>query len=168
MRAADVKANLKHFSKAELVDLRNAISALLALGGGAVGASASGAKEATADHTAFMLCDMIATFMKNAGADFTSSFVLRKTPQYSSFRQKVVEDGMHDYFHKAMGNNRVRTRALMRLSVGLLYDNLLAMSLPVSSRLMLAHAHRIPSVINTAFPGYAENGMLHMVIKSEE
>jgi len=157
-------SQLHTLSGTELALLKNAVSAMQALSGGAP-AVVTTPKEAKEEDATYMVLDVICEFMKAKGADFTSPTVLRKTKHYSAFRQKIMEDGMLDFYKKAAGNNRVALRALMRVGVKLLYQNLIELELPTNSRNMMAHMHRLPAVINRAFPGYAESGLLRMLIK---
>lgn len=84
---------------------------------------------------------------------------LKKSNQYKSFCEKVED-------LKAFFKPPTSTHFVSYLSLGfpLLVRNLQRMGLAATSRTMMAHAHRIPAVINQAFPGYAENGMLSMIL----
>jgi hypothetical protein len=153
-------------SKAELDDV---VSYAKMLGGVGGVAMPSGLAEVKADSETEMLLDIIVRVAQSRGAEFTGVPALKKSQHYAPFRRKIAEFGLVEYFkHTVAKNNRIRLQAFMWLAVELLYDSLVAMSIPVSSRAMMNHVHRIPSVVNNAFPGYAASGMLHMVIRSKE
>jgi hypothetical protein len=63
---------------------------------------------------------------------------------------------------------KVQQRALFRLGIVLLCNNLAEMETPISGMSLMNHIHRIPSLINRAFPGYARLGLLSKIIRAKE
>lgn len=167
-----------------LLDVRNYCTLLLSQrdGGSPANGNAAPTKEKTAkaknrnDETALEMLDCIVEVMQSKGADETPRSMLEKSNAFAAYRAKFrdnVDPGdrygsLTRYFDRVMKANRVRRRALMRLAAGLLYENLIAMDVAVSSRTMMSHVHRIPAVLNRNFPGYAANGMLHLVVRGED
>lgn len=86
---------------------------------------------------------------------------LRRAGQFAALRGKV--EALSAYI-SAHAPDRARRRALLDLGFELLYRDLSAAALPASARALMNHAHRIPSVIDTSFPGYARAGLLRMVL----
>lgn len=120
--------------------------------------------EAKSEDMHRMLLEIICAQMKLVGADFSSHVMLSKTPAYRAFQRKLDEQ-LLEFMRAAVEKNRISLRALFSLAVDLLYQNLVAMSVPVSARTMMNHIHRIPAVLNAAFPGYAAAGMLNLVVR---
>lgn len=105
----------------------------------------------------------ISDVLRKRGLEFASPFVLRKHPGFGSFATKVPH--VMALLRKAT-TSRVELSYLVELSVGLLYEDLTRMgATAVSSRLIINHFHRVPSVLNKAFPGYLAAGLLGRVIK---
>lgn len=111
-----------------------------------------------------MFLDVICEVLRARGVEFTYAAQLQKSTQYPAFAKKVP--GLLEYFGTV--KNVVQKAALVRVSVGLLYDNLIEMNVPVGSRTMMAHIHRIPNILNKHFPGYAQSGLLSMIVRKEE
>jgi hypothetical protein len=105
----------------------------------------------------------IVDYMRSAQIDLSGVPQLTSGKHYDAYKSKL--EPLHKYLKR--GGDRTAQRALLRLGIGLLHHDLVEMRLAVSSRLMMAHIHRIPGVINRMFPGYAEAGFLHMIIRSE-
>ena len=65
---------------------------------------------------------------------------------------------------RAAHDQRSGQHALLRLGLQLLYDDMTDRQLAVSARTLLANIHRVPAVLNKAFPNYAKAGLLHWVV----
>lgn len=90
---------------------------------------------------------------------------LRRVGQFSALRAKTPALAAYAVAHAP---DRARRRALLSLGFDLLYRDLAAMGVAVSARALMSHAHRLPSVIDAAFPGYARAGLLRMVLEVRE
>ena len=112
-----------------------------------------------------MLLDAISTTMSRMGVEHTSMSMLRKGPHYASFKEKAPS--VIQFVRKAVPGDRLKQMAVLSIGVKLLYKNLEEMELPVSSRYLMQHIHRLPSVINKSFPGYATAGMLAWILRGE-
>jgi len=115
-----------------------------------------------------MIIQTICDVMKGHGAEFTGATTLLKPQNSKAFYVKVKDDGLAEFLRNVTKRNKVAMQALVHLSIELLYSNMHKMKIETSSRTMMNHTHRIPAVLNEAFPGYADAGMLHMVIRAEE
>ena len=129
-----------------------------------------------ADEFANFTLGVIVEVMQSKGADTTHAGMLVKTQQWPPFRAKFHDDArpgdrvgsLTTFFDRVVKRNRVAQHALMRISIGLLYEDLVQMNIAVSSRAVMAHIHRIPSVLNKAFPGYASAGLLPLVVREDQ
>lgn len=149
---------IPRLSSAELAKVRDAIGAANAIGG-AKGPVLS--NDVTSDD--MWVLGAIADCMRDRGIDATSVSLLRKQRAYGAFRDKVPAIVQ---FLKPAGE-RIKQRALLTIGIELLYADMAKIGLAVTSRTMMAHAHRIPGCINRAFPGYASQGFLEKIIRGE-
>lgn len=143
---------------AELAQVRAALGALSSIGGerGPVLNT-----DVTSDD--MWVLGAIADYMRDKGIDATSVPLLRRQRSYSAFRDKVP--AITQYLKPA--GDRNTQRALLTIGIELLYEDLQKLGLAITSRSMMAHVHRIPGMINRAFPGYASQGFLSMIIRGE-
>lgn len=107
-----------------------------------------------------VLLDVISDYMTRKNVDLSAPFILAAGRHYSTFKQK--SGPVYEYV-KPVGT-RNEQRALLRIGVSLLYADLERMGLAITSRLLMAHVHRIPAVINRAFPGYRKIGALKLIL----
>jgi len=147
----------KGLTTEELQSLRNHIAALIAMG-----PSSADTILTASSHDDWVLMG-ICDYMRSNQIDLAGVQQLTSGRHYDTFKGKLPS--LHKFL--ANGGNKNVQRALLRLGIGLLHHDIVQMGLAVSSRLMMAHIHRIPGVINRAFPGYAQAGLLHMIIRSE-
>jgi len=103
--------------------------------------------------------------LSSMGVEHTSVATLRGSPQYAAFKQKAP--AIVAYLDSACPTNRVKQIAVLSIGVRLLYENLASQGFPVSSRFLMTHIHRLPSVMNRAFPGYARAGLLNLLVKDK-
>lgn len=115
-----------------------------------------------ADEVLGVLCDVA----RAEGIEHALVPVMRKHAAYGAFVRKVDEN-VAPFLELVQGHNRVRKRAFLRVAVRLLFDNLKAMNVPCSALMAMNHIHRLQSVVDNSFPGYAKNGLLHMVVRME-
>ena len=111
------------------------------------------------DHESFAL-SCIADSLASLGVEFTTAPMLRSSSN-AGFRAKV-ESVM--VFVSKVCKTRSAQRALLLLGVELLYSDISRLGLPASARMVMRHFHRIPSVLNRHFPGYAASGLLGFVV----
>lgn len=147
-----VRELIAHLSQAELREVRDYTS--MRMNSGLATNELQGLDESD------MLLDVIFQVMRGRGLDMSGPPGLKKSSGFPAFRLKVAE--LHPFLALACPG-RVARRALMQTAIELLVDNLHAMNVAVSSRTVMSHIHRIPAVLDLAFPGYAVAGRLHLV-----
>jgi hypothetical protein len=160
-RINDVKALLQGLTAQELTEIKSYANAKLSLG---VVADADAPQSTDLPR---LIVDVIVDCTASRGIDSTSSTMLLRSAQFPPFRHKI-DNKLGSFLTNAVKRNRVKLRALIYLSVELLIDNLQQMAVPVSSRAVMSHIHRIPSILDRSFPGYAESGLLYLVIREKE
>lgn len=160
MKLTQIKAQLDALTPSQRANIRQYLAMREALG-------AVERYEKEQFDAAQLMLEAIADITRRNGNDMTPPHRLRKTPNYKEFKQKH-DEGLSEFLRDAVKRNRVKLRALVWLSVKLLYRHLVEMGVPVSARMMMNHIHRIPSVLDDAFPGYARSGLLGIVIKEED
>jgi hypothetical protein len=151
-----VTSLLPKLTEDELAALRQRLSALRSMG---PAPSTNGC--ADPDLVLHTLCDTLC----GLGVEFSNPAQLKRTQGFKAFVPKA--EAVMQFIRKA-ASTRNQQRALLGLGIRLLYDNLKGIGCPVSSRLVMAHLHRLPSVVNQSFPSYAESGLLGMLIANGE
>lgn len=154
---------LPKLSAAELEAVRKAIGFLQSVGGAPSGKTR---KEQASETWAEQAVYVIAKVCQEKGTDFSSPAALKASPQFKAMQAKFREDdgALENYFKNAVDRNRVQAQALLRVGVVLLIEAMKEQELPIAARYVMTSIHRVPSVIGRAFPGYAESGMLGLVI----
>lgn len=105
----------------------------------------------------------ISIMLQKRGLEFVSPYILKRHPGFASFAAKVPP--IMRLLRKTT-TNRIELDYLLELSASLLYDDLTHQGFnAVSSRLIINHFHRVPSILNKNFPGYLSAGLLGHVIK---
>lgn len=118
-----------------------------------------------ADSDADLVLEVICSTLQGMGVEFTPASQLKKSLGYKAFADKA---GPLMQFIRGAGNrSRNQQRVLLGIGVRLLYGNMVGMGIPASARFVMAHIHRLPSVLDASFPGYARAGLLGMLISEE-
>ena len=84
---------------------------------------------------------------------------------FGEFRQNVP--GVMQFLDRARLSRGERT-TLLKVGIRLLYQNLTQMGIAVSAMTLMQHFHRLPACINRAYPTYAENGYLRLVVARQK
>jgi len=104
----------------------------------------------------------ICSYMRQKGLEHTPIPALTRSPQYSAFAKKCPQVLAY------LGTlSKLERGTLLLLGVGLLYDNLCQMGVPITTRTLMSHIHRLPACLNRAFPLYAQNGMLQFIVRKK-
>lgn len=141
----------------ELGELRTHIGALISLGPGSADRITS-----STNHDDWVLMGLV-DYARHVGLEHAFVVTLTNRKDYDSFREKLP--AIKQYLKKV--GDRTKQLALLRLGLELLREDLTNLRLAVSSRLLMAHIHRLPGVINRQFPGYQAAGLMHMIIRNE-
>ena len=104
-----------------------------------------------------LICETLSAM----GVEHAHPRALEASQQYSSFCQKLP--GISRYLGMAV-KSKNEQRALLIIGIRQLYQNMTDLGYPISARSIMTHFHRIPSVMNSMFPGYAEMGLMGMLI----
>ena len=142
---------LPHLDDGQLATLSQRLAVLRSLGG-------HNTSEVAADEA--MVLAALAEALSRVG-DVVSVIGLTRQHGIKAFRQKLP--ALLTWLRQACPT-RVQQRALLILGWQLLYQDIVERGLACSPRLLLAHAHRIPSVFDKNYPGYARCGLLHWLL----
>ena len=104
-----------------------------------------------------LICDVL----QSMGVEYPVLSVLQRNAGFKAFKEKLP--GLFRYLQKS-GLNKNEQRAVLRVGILLLYENLMQMGLPISAARVMQHTHRIPSILENQFPGYASAGLLRMLV----
>lgn len=160
-RVQRVLAELPHLTRDELEQVRSHIGLLRNLGPSEVDTTRTAESKNDGDRQADLTLSAIAQAMRDAGVEYIAPHALRRGSNFPAFRDKMP--ALFQYL-TLVGSEQVQQLALLRVGIQLLYDNLTAMNIAVSGRTIMQHIHRIPAVINQAYPGYASGGLLKLVV----
>lgn len=159
---SDLKAALDKLSAKDLVDARAYIGLRVSNG--------MGRTSKQQDTLAADCIEVICATMRARGSDMTTPTMLTgKSKQYREFRRKLEVEGLGNFLRDAVKNNRVAMRGLLALVCDLMADYLERVGDGVvSSTTIMNHFHRVPAVLNSSFPGYAQSGLLNLVVRSQD
>jgi hypothetical protein len=153
-----INAKLPELDRGELEALRTRIGALLHLRGDAPDLPAIGGKPDQGDNTFVLVC--LSEALARIGIEHTNPAVLARVQSIGAFRKKVPD--LMLFLRKNLPDRRAQ-RATLMLGFELLYKNMCSMGVAISGRTLMNNIHRIPSIIDREFPGYASAGYLSML-----
>lgn len=153
----EIVVRLPTLTPAELEMLRARISVLLSLSSGHV------VREEGND--AKWVLQSILDVLSAIGVEHVGVAALLRSPDYRAFSHKVPE--VLRYLAKS-NLQKNELHAAMRVGIELLYRNLVQIGVTTTSRTIMQHFHRVPAVLNKAFPGYGEAGMLGWIVRRED
>jgi hypothetical protein len=149
-------ALLPKLSLDELEQLRQRCSALISLSSGAI------LQDQSSD--AHWVIGCVVQHNRSHGRDLTPVATLQKNPG-TGFHKSLP--ALLQYLEQGAGKQRLHKQALLMLGLELLSQNLEEIRIPVTSRILLRYLPRLPSVINRAFPGYWQSGLLPWVLSMQ-
>lgn len=155
-----IEAQIFKLDPDELSHLKRRIDTMLT----AAGRKTSGHLIPSKDHDAdehWMLAE-ICSVLQSRGLGVLYPARLRTMRGMDAFREKLP--ALAGYIKRA-APKQIQRRAIFRLGVELLYDNLVEMNVPITEVTLLGHIHRLPAVLDVHFPGYAASGMLAWIIR---
>lgn len=159
----DIIAAIPKLSPIEHAQIIAAIKASASIGG--TPAKMGKAMRADADPSVLFVLDAIVKDMKDQGRDNTTVAMAMALGTFHAFAVKCPP--VHEFVTASMPTLNKR-RALMQVMVRLLREDLQKMDLAITTRMMMAHAHRLQAVLHRSLPGYAENNLLHLLIRTHE
>lgn len=148
---------LDQLSAEELSKLSQRLKALASVSA-AVPAVANEESQPDADFVVSCAAEALA----GIGAEYPVRFQLQQACKSNAFREKLP--GLMRFF-RAAHPQRAGQRALLVMAFGLLYEDMQERGYVCTVNTLIAHAHRLPAVLNRHFPGYAQAGMLHWIVK---
>lgn len=111
---------------------------------------------------AHLVVDVIVEVLGNMGVPQPRHFTnLQSRSDWQAFADKVK---VIEKFMMRSGLDRQGRLAVMRIGVRLLVKRLMAEGRQVSFNVVLSNAHRISVMLNREFPGYGQNGLLHVLV----
>lgn len=116
-------------------------------------------KQEFGDRVLQAVCDV----MKRNNLETPHPVTLKKSSAYVNAKAKIED--LSTYFEKISHLKLVQDSILKVAIELLLFDMLQWQGVAVSSHSLLKQAHRIPSMLNRAFPGYAQSGFLTKIVK---
>lgn len=117
------------------------------------------------DDTSRVL-ESICTVLARIGVEYPSVDVLRKSSSFAAFQRKLPDLFK---FLSRVGPARLAQDALLKIGLQLLYYDIVSFKdATVSAHTLMSHIHRVPAVINRAFPGYASSGLLNYILDEQK
>ncbi len=113
------------------------------------------------DVDSLMLIEVISDVLASRGFQIHGA-ILRKSSAFGYMQKKTK---LLFQFLKQSNLNHSEIRLLVKIGVKLLASNLEEIGVPVGGVTLMRHIHRMPSVLNRAFPGYAASGALYMLVR---
>lgn len=150
--------DLEDMEEKELLALQARINALLPL-------RASGG-QSNGDDDAFLLWDALASRARAAGCDVAPWGVARKLPGAGAYSAAARDVGA--WLVRYMGPLPRHARAAaIAVCASCLIDWMRARNIPVVTKTLQSLVPRIPGLMDRAFPGYAEAGLLRTIIRRD-
>lgn len=98
--------------------------------------------------------------------------VMRASTKYRNTLLKLYKavNGLNDWSSSALGRklNRPEKLTMYSLASELTCDYLSKLNVPISLTTIINCYEKFPSLVQKAFPGYIESGLLNIVLKSKE
>lgn len=110
-----------------------------------------------------LVLESVHEVLANRGVDFTPPSIMRRRSRGFTVFQKKLPAIMQ--FIRQATNSRQQERWLLCKGVEALYDHLVGLNVPVSHATILRNIHSVPAVINRAYPGYVECGLLSWAVR---
>ena len=159
MHVREIMEALTRLTKPELDQVATAIRAL-----GGKSASERKPRDPTeADKAGALFLEEMGHALRRAGIEFRSMDSHQRSALYPSFRDKA-----HDLLTEYLKDmQRVERHGIISLGMDLLIAELRCYSDGAGSNKVMSHIHRIPDIIDQNFPGYAEAGLLPLIINRD-
>lgn len=151
---ASARKAIRELSTQERRDLRSELSALIALG--------KNVPEPAPDNQVEDLAGLVNTTLQEQGFEFMSTQRLRSYCK----DYRGVTARLWAFARSAMPySQRPEQMALLRLGIRMLAKNIEELQIPLTHATLMRQLERLPAVVNRGFPGYAQAGLLGMVVR---
>lgn len=110
------------------------------------------------------VCSAICHVLNKQGVDFVSPHVLQRSAAYGHAKDKFADLAK---FFEGVSDKKLGQDQILREGIELLYRDLLHWKVAISPHTLLQQIHRVPATLSRHYPGYAESGLLHMLIKGD-
>ena len=154
----DIIAKLPTLSYSELKELQSRVAGLLSLM--KAGTSEAAKVEHRGDDIDFVL-EVIHDVLHHKGIEVLPATVLRRGIKKDfGFDEKAAAICL---FLRKASRSKVGRRSLLKTGVELLFEHHRFYKLPVDAVSLMKNLDHIPRVLDDAFPGYAESGVLEKI-----
>ncbi len=150
---------LPHLDHNELMQIHVRVGSLLKNSIGAGSSHKSSKYTEPNNIDSMMLVEVICDVLSARGLDIHAG-MLRKTADFGRMKTSKLSK----YLDRS-GFNHTEMRFFMKIGVKLMVSDLEEIGVPVGGVTLMRHIHRIPLVIERAFPGYADSGALYMLVR---
>lgn len=113
-------------------------------------------------HANLQVVEQICSAMNRHGL-MTSVAIARRHVDANADVKRKINLAM-TFIRKAIPDRRGQV-IILNIGLDLLLENMRSLGLAVTANTMLNHLHRLPAVIDQAFPGYAQLGLLKLIVK---
>lgn len=158
----DIISAIPTFNAEEQERIISAIKASRSLGGARTRGVAL--RSDMKDDTLLVLA-AITDALRRKGMDNTTVDMAAGFSNYGLFVKQAAVIGE---WVRGQAMNAGQQRKLYAMMAALLRDDLEKMGLAVTVRLMMQHAHRMQACFHRAFPGYADAGLVSVILNSKE
>lgn len=106
--------------------------------------------------------EVTCNFFRSEGIECPTPNLLKRSQAYVQAKGKI--DNLATFFEKISQHKLVQD-AVLAIAIENLYNELVQWGISVSSHTVLQNIHRVPAVLNRSYPGYAQSGLLHKIVK---
>jgi len=164
MTHAQIIKALAGLTSAELADVEERARMLRKSGIADAAPMARASERLELDGDARWVLGCVIETFKLANQDIEHEAALRRSKGYDAFAEKVST--LMVFLRKASSSKAVR-RGILMTALRLQYESLTRDMMHMSARDMISVVHRVPAVLDAHYPGYAEAGFLHLLVRSE-
>jgi hypothetical protein len=118
----------------------------------------------TIDDDSMMFMHCVSSVLRSTGLEHVSYATMQSHVEASRLKANVPD--LMKYFRESKVS-RPQLIVLLQMGIEILCRDLARMRVPISFRSIMRNAHRIPSLMNREFPGYAQSGMLRFIVRED-
>lgn len=155
----EIKHRLPRLTAAELIDLRRGITALLGIGGAPE--RSPGGQHGWDD----VILTAIVTTLRDHQAVALPKGRLKAMRGHATLTENLVP--LSEWIER-QADSYVQRRALIEVGIEKLYLHFMQSGRAHGANDLMAAAHLFPEILNRAFPGYVDAGLLHLIVRERE